>query len=72
MSSETLRPHASQSDDEAAVRALYTQAMEGWNTGSGESFAAPFAQSGKCLAQRHRGSRNALSFSYHLREETQP
>jgi uncharacterized protein (TIGR02246 family) len=50
MSSETLRPHASQSDDEAAVRALYTQAMEVWNTGSGESFAAPFAQNGHLVA----------------------
>jgi hypothetical protein len=30
--------------DEIAVRALYTQLMDGWNAGSGETFAAPFAE----------------------------
>ncbi len=30
--------------DEAAICALYEQLMEGWNTGSGEAFAAPFAK----------------------------
>ena len=29
--------------DEDEIRGLYTQAMEGWNRGSGEAFAAPFA-----------------------------
>jgi uncharacterized protein (TIGR02246 family) len=32
--------------DEAAIRALYQQAMDGWNRGSGEAFAAPFAEDG--------------------------
>jgi uncharacterized protein (TIGR02246 family) len=32
--------------DEAAFRALYQQAMDGWNRGSGETFAAPFAEDG--------------------------
>ena len=50
MSAETSYPPASHSNDEAAVRALYTQAMEGWNTGSGEAFAAPFAEDGHLVA----------------------
>jgi uncharacterized protein (TIGR02246 family) len=50
MNVETLHPHASQSDDEAAVRALYTRSMDGWNTGSGEAFAAPFAEDGHLVA----------------------
>jgi uncharacterized protein (TIGR02246 family) len=32
--------------DEAAILALYQQAMDGWNRGSGEAFAAPFAGDG--------------------------
>jgi uncharacterized protein (TIGR02246 family) len=50
MSSETLHLQASQSDDEVAVRALYTQLMDGWNKGSGEAFAAPFAEDGHLIA----------------------
>ena len=50
MSSETLYPQASQSDDEAAVRVLYTQLMDGWNKGSAEAFAAPFAKDGHLIA----------------------
>jgi len=38
------QPQASQSNDEAAIRALYEQLMDGWNKGSGEAFAAPFAE----------------------------
>jgi uncharacterized protein (TIGR02246 family) len=30
--------------DEAAIRALYQQLMDGWNKGSGEAFAASFAE----------------------------
>jgi uncharacterized protein (TIGR02246 family) len=30
--------------DDAAVRAVYQELMDGWNMGSGESFAAPFAE----------------------------
>jgi ketosteroid isomerase-like protein len=36
----------SRSADEAAIRALYQQLMDGWNSGSGEAFAAPFAEDG--------------------------
>jgi len=50
MSSEALHPQASQSEDEAAVRALYTQLMDGWNKGSGEAFSAPFAEDGHLVA----------------------
>jgi uncharacterized protein (TIGR02246 family) len=47
---ETFHPKASQSEDEAAVRALYTRLMDGWNEGSGVSFAAPFASDGHLVA----------------------
>ena len=36
----------SRSADEAAIHALYQQLMDGWNKGSGEAFAAPFAEDG--------------------------
>jgi len=38
VASMTFHPQASQSEDEAAVRGLYTQRMDGWNKGSGEAF----------------------------------
>jgi uncharacterized protein (TIGR02246 family) len=37
---------ANHSADEAAVRALYQQLMDGWNQGSGEAFAAVFKEDG--------------------------
>ena len=37
---------ANDSTDEAAVRALYQQLMDGWNQGSGEAFAAVFTEDG--------------------------
>jgi uncharacterized protein (TIGR02246 family) len=39
----------SASTDEAAVRALYRQLMDGWNRGSGDAFAAPFAEDGELI-----------------------
>jgi uncharacterized protein (TIGR02246 family) len=42
MNSQTSPPPVP-SPDEAAVRALYQQLMDSWNTGSGEAYAAPFA-----------------------------
>jgi uncharacterized protein (TIGR02246 family) len=36
--------------DEAAVRALYQQLMDGWNGGSGERYAAPFTADGDLVA----------------------
>ena len=35
---------ASQQGDEAAIEALLWQLIDGWNRGSGEGFAAPFAE----------------------------
>ena len=37
---------ANDSADEAAVRALYQQQMDGWNQGSGDAFAAVFTEGG--------------------------
>ena len=39
----------SSAKDEAAIRALYQELMDSWNTGSGESFAAPFAEDGDLI-----------------------
>ena len=33
-------------DDNAAIAALYFQMIDGWNKGSGDAFAAPFAEDG--------------------------
>jgi uncharacterized protein (TIGR02246 family) len=33
-------------DDEAAIRSLYFQMIDGWNQGDGDSFASPFAEDG--------------------------
>src|SRR5215813_8992890 len=49
MSSERV-PEASRSDDEAAIRRLYEQAMDAWNKGSGEAFAAVFTEDGDLVA----------------------
>ncbi len=38
------------SGDEAAVRALYQELMDGWNQGSGAAFAAVFAEDGDLVA----------------------
>jgi uncharacterized protein (TIGR02246 family) len=44
------RPADADDPDEVAVRALYQQAMDGWNAGSGERFAAPFIEDGDFVA----------------------
>jgi uncharacterized protein (TIGR02246 family) len=36
--------------DEAAVRGLYQQLMDGWNRGSGDAFAAVFTEDGDLVA----------------------
>lgn len=48
MNSRTSPP-PSPSPDEAAVRALYQQLMDAWNTSSGEAYAAPFAEDGDLI-----------------------
>jgi len=49
MSTTTSHPQGSSAEDEAAVRSLYTQLMEGWNKGSGEAFSVPFAEDGHLI-----------------------
>jgi uncharacterized protein (TIGR02246 family) len=47
------------------VRALYTRAMDGWNIGSGEAFAAPFADDADFIAfdgVRFRGREEIVRF----------
>jgi len=51
--------------DEAAVRTLYEQLMDGWNQGSAESFAAPFSEDGDLVGfdgTRLRGRDEIVSF----------
>jgi uncharacterized protein (TIGR02246 family) len=55
----------STANDEAAVRALYQELMDGWNKGSGESFAAPFAEDGDLIGfdgTHLKGRREITSF----------
>ena len=40
---------ANHSAEEAAVRALYQQLMDGWNQGSGDAFAAVFTEDGDLI-----------------------
>ena len=50
MESTRLSPPDLQAyDEEAAVRALYEQLMDGWNRGSAEAFAAPFCEDGDLI-----------------------
>ncbi len=42
-------PSANHSRDEAAVRALYQELMDGWNQGSGAAFAAVFTEDGDLI-----------------------
>lgn len=54
---------SSATDDEAAIRSLYQQLMDGWNAASGYAFAAPFEEDGDLVGfdGTHQGaSRNCL------------
>jgi uncharacterized protein (TIGR02246 family) len=42
----TAQTRDADANDEAAVRALYKQFMDGWNRGRGEAFSAPFRDDG--------------------------
>lgn len=58
-----------QSADEAAVRVLYRRLMDGWNEGSGEAFAAPFAKDGDLVAfdgTHFKGRREIVPFHQQL------
>ena len=55
----------SSTNDEAAVRGLYRQLMDGWNKGSGESFAVPFTEDGDLVGfdgTHLKGRREIASF----------
>jgi uncharacterized protein (TIGR02246 family) len=68
MHSQTL-PSPSQSPDEAAVRALYQQMIDAWNTGSGEAYAAPFAEDGDLIGfdgTHFKGRREIAPFHQRL------
>jgi uncharacterized protein (TIGR02246 family) len=57
--------------DEAAVRDLYQQLMDGWNKGSGEAFATPFAEDGDLVAfdgTHFKGRHEIASFQQRLFE----
>jgi uncharacterized protein (TIGR02246 family) len=73
MSSEPFHPHASQSDsdEEAAVRALYNELMDAWNTGSGEAYAAVFSEEGDLIGfdgVHFKGHREIVPFHQRLFE----
>ncbi|MGH2416025.1 MAG: SgcJ/EcaC family oxidoreductase [Microcystaceae cyanobacterium] len=50
MSSQTSHEAISNPADEAAIHALYQQILDGWNKGSGDAFAAPFAEDADFVA----------------------
>jgi uncharacterized protein (TIGR02246 family) len=55
--------------DEAAVRDLYQQLMDGWSRGSGEAFAAVFTQDGDLVAfdgTHFKGRREIAPFHQQL------
>jgi len=49
MSTQTAHRIESGFNEETAVRALYQQLLDGWNAGSGEAFADPFAEDGDLI-----------------------
>ncbi|MGH9319690.1 MAG: SgcJ/EcaC family oxidoreductase [Vicinamibacteria bacterium] len=58
--------------DEAAIRMLYDQILTGWNMGSGEAFAAPFAEDAVFVAfdgTRFLGRSEIASFHQKLFDE---
>jgi uncharacterized protein (TIGR02246 family) len=44
MSSHKSKTLDSKSHDEAIIRTLYQQTIDGWNQGSGDAFAAPYSE----------------------------
>ncbi len=50
MSRDKWKETTANSADEAAVRGLYQQLMDGWNQGSGAAFAAVFTEDGDLVA----------------------
>ena len=59
----------SRPSDEVAIRSLYQQLMDGWNRGSGEAFAAPFAEDGDLVGfdgTYLKGRQEIISFHQQL------
>jgi len=59
----------STSADEVAIRSLYQQLMDGWNKGSGEAFAATFAEDGDLVGfdgTHLKGRQEIVSFHQQL------
>jgi uncharacterized protein (TIGR02246 family) len=49
MKAPAAHPHDGPSPEEDAVRALYRQVLEGWNTRNPEGFATPFAEDAEVI-----------------------
>jgi uncharacterized protein (TIGR02246 family) len=49
MTNDHAHHSVNHSRDEAAVRALYQELMDGWNQGSGDAFAAVFTEDGDLI-----------------------
>ena len=63
------KPTTNRVADEAAVRDLYQQLMDGWNRGSGEAFAAAFTEDGDLVAfdgTRFKGREEIAPFHQEL------
>jgi uncharacterized protein (TIGR02246 family) len=66
--SQTLSSAAAAAD-EAAIRAIYQQLMDGWNAGSGDAFAAPFEEDGDLVGfdgTHFKGRQEIALFHQHL------
>ncbi|HEX6281947.1 MAG TPA: SgcJ/EcaC family oxidoreductase [Nitrososphaera sp.] len=64
--SQTLSSAAA---DEAAIRALYRQLMDGWNAGSGDAFASSFEEDGDLVGfdgTHLKGRQEIALFHQHL------
>jgi uncharacterized protein (TIGR02246 family) len=71
MQSQMSQPPISKlyADDEAKIRSLYFQIIDGWNKGSGDAFAAPFAEDGDLVGfdgTHLKGRKEIASFHQQL------
>src|SRR5918995_5256486 len=71
MQSQMSQPPISKlyADDEAKIRSLYFQMIDGWNKGSGDAFAAPFAEDGDLVGfdgTHLKGRKEIASFHQQL------
>jgi uncharacterized protein (TIGR02246 family) len=70
MSNQTAS-HGLSTADEAAIRGLYQQMIDGWNAGSGAGFASVFAEDGEQAAfdgTRYQGREAIAAAHQHLFE----